>query len=109
MSISIHIERLVLNAPAMTRAQERQLCASLTEELTRLVRQGRLSPQVLTGGRLHSMSVRSSPHSGANSPVGMGKQVANAVYGAIGSHDRNDPGPTGRPRKSVPADAPVAD
>jgi hypothetical protein len=88
MSIRIHIERLVLTAPAMTRAQERQLRASLAEELRRLVQQGRLSPQILTAGRLHSMSVRSSPHAGANSPADIGKQVANAVYDTVGSHDQ---------------------
>jgi len=88
MSIRIHIERLVLNVPAMTKAQERQLCSSLAEELTRLVQQGRLSPQILTAGRLHSMSVRSSPHPGANSPAGIGKQVANAVYSAVGNLDQ---------------------
>jgi hypothetical protein len=88
MSIRIHIERLVLNAPAMTRTEERQLRASLAEELTGLIQQGHLSLQILSAGRLHSLSVRPSQHAAANSPAAMGKQAANAVYSAIGSHDR---------------------
>ena len=87
MSVRIHIERMVLDGPAMTGAQERQLRASVAEELTRLVREGRLSPEMLAGGRLRSMAIRSHARADANSPSATGRGIAKAVYGAIGSHD----------------------
>ncbi len=86
MNVRIHIDRLILDAPAMTRAQEQQLRMSLTQELTRLVKRGKLSPEMLAGGRLRS--VQSEIHASADSPSGMGRGIANGVYGAIGNGDR---------------------
>ncbi len=91
MNTRIHIERLIVNAAPMSRAQEQQLRTSLTEELTRLVKQGRLSSQILAGGRLNSLSARMQANTGATSPAGMGKQIANAVYSGIGAQQSSMP------------------
>jgi hypothetical protein len=84
MSVRIHIERLVVDGLPLTAADGPRLRAAVAAELTRLVTEGGLSPEVMSGGRMRSVAgggLRVADGGGAGA-VGTG--IARAVYGGIG-------------------------
>ncbi len=84
MNVSLHIERLILDGVEGGALDERALQAAVTAELTRLLTEGGLHPDLTGGG------ARASVRSGAfHPPAGegadpLGQHIARAVYGGIG-------------------------
>ncbi len=82
MNIQLHIERLVLDGLSLSRVQAQQMQGALEVELSRLLSEGGLAPQLLQSGAMPKMrggEVRNTEH-----PMQMGSQVAQAVYSGIG-------------------------
>jgi hypothetical protein len=84
MTIHVHIERLVLDGLPMTRAQAPRVQAALEAELGHLLSDGKLSPELLSGGSMPQVPGGTIRLSGQCDPAGMGRQVARALYGGIG-------------------------
>ena len=83
MNINLHIERLVLDGLNLGPGQGAQVKDAVEAELSRLLTEGGIAPE-LQGGtprNLHTGSIRLA--SDAN-PQQIGRQIAGAVYGAIG-------------------------
>jgi hypothetical protein len=85
MKVRIHIERVVLDGPSMTKSQLDRLRAAVESELAQLVQTGHLSPELLAGGAIRGISVPTIPERAAHAPVGLGNQIARAVFRGIGS------------------------
>jgi len=85
MKVRIHIERMVLDGPPMTRSQLDQLRSAVESELAQLVQSGHLSPEILAGGAIRGISVPAIPERAARAPVGLGNQIARAMFRGIGS------------------------
>jgi hypothetical protein len=81
-NIQLHIERLVLDGLPLNRVQAEQMQGVLEVELSRLLSEGGLAPQLLQGGAFPSL--RGGNVVGSESPRGLGLQVAQAVYGEVG-------------------------
>jgi hypothetical protein len=81
-NIQLHIERLVLDGVPLSRVQAQQMQGVLEIELSRLLSEGGLAPQLLQGGavpKVQGGEIRNTEH-----PEQMGSQVAQAVYSGIG-------------------------
>lgn len=83
-NVVLQIDRLVLDGQALSRAQERQLRAALTDELARLLTAGGLSEQLLAGGALRSLPVGALPPDHGGDPATLGRGIARALYDGIG-------------------------
>lgn len=83
MNIDLHIERLILDGIDLTPGQHHLLQTSLTAELTRLLNEGGIAPQLTGGIALSRLSTSEVQWSGDN-PVQLGQQIAQSVYGGIG-------------------------
>jgi hypothetical protein len=82
MNIQLHIERLILDGVPLSRVEAQRMQGVLEVELSRLLSEGGLAPQLLQGGTVPSLQTRqTNPFENA---VAMGSQVAQAVYGGIG-------------------------
>ena len=88
MNVRIHIERMVLEGSAMTKSDAQRLQASVESELVRLVKNGTLSREMLTGGAFQRISVPAVPEHAAHAPSGLGRQIARAVFRGIGNEGR---------------------
>ncbi|MGL4611892.1 MAG: hypothetical protein ACRCYY_19810 [Trueperaceae bacterium] len=82
MNIELHIERLVLDGVPLSRVQAQHMQGMLEVELSRLLSEGGLAPQLLQGGAVPSL--RGGEIIGSESSRGLGQQVAQAVYGEVG-------------------------
>ena len=83
MNIYLHIERLILDGVNITPGQRHLLQASVTTELTRLLCEGGLAPNLVEGTTLARLSTRGIQLTG-NNPTQLGRQIAQSVYGGIG-------------------------
>jgi hypothetical protein len=83
MNIKLHIEQLVLDGLPITPGQGPIVKAAVEAELTRLVAEGGLGPELASGGAVPSITADSIEHSGG-SPTQMGQQIARSLYGGIG-------------------------
>lgn len=84
MNVNLHIERLILDGVAETTLDRAALQAAVTAELTRLLTEGGLHPDLIGGGA--RATVRGGgvqPLAGGGADV-LGQQIAQAVYGGIG-------------------------
>lgn len=84
MNISLHIDRLVLDGIHIAPGQRHLLEANVTTELTRLLNNGGLARNLVEGVALRRMSTSGIQITG-NNPRQMGQQIAQSVYGGIGS------------------------
>jgi hypothetical protein len=82
MNIQLHIERLVLDGLPLSRVQAEQMQGVLELELSHLLSEGGLAPRLLESGAVPKLS--GGEIKASESPVQMGSQVAQAVYGGIG-------------------------
>ena len=84
MSVRIHIERLVLDGLPLSPAEGPLVKAAVEAELTRLVAEGTLRPEVLAGGEIGRQTggVVRMAEGGTARETGAG--IARAVYGGIG-------------------------
>jgi hypothetical protein len=83
MTIKLHIERLVLEGLPIMRSQGPLVQAAVQAELSRLLAQGGLGPELASGGAVPSVPVESI-RLNAGSPAQIGKQIARSVYGGMG-------------------------
>jgi hypothetical protein len=82
--IRLHIERLVLDGVDVASSDSSKVRAAMEHELSRLIADHGLSPEMRTGGTMPSVKggdIRLQP--GA-APAKLGRQVAAGVYGGIG-------------------------
>lgn len=85
MNINLHIERLVLDGLPMEQREGPHLQAAVEQELTRLLADGRLNPQLNSGATLASVKGGSIQLTERASTSGLGQQIAAAVYGGFGA------------------------
>jgi hypothetical protein len=85
MNVRLHIELVVLDGLPVSDGGGPHLQAAIETELARLIADGGVSPafqagQVVPGIRGHDVGVTS----GVN-PTELGRQIAGAVYGGVGT------------------------
>lgn len=83
MNINLHIERLVLEGINIAPSQRHLLQASVEAELSRLLTARGLASSFEQGTAIPKLSTRAIQMTG-NSPVQLGQQIAQSVYGGIG-------------------------
>jgi hypothetical protein len=81
--IKVHIERLVLEGLPVERRHGPQVQAAVEAELSRLMSEGGLSPELASGGAVPSVQADRINSVGKN-PTQIGRQIAKAVYGGMG-------------------------
>lgn len=84
MNINLHIERLVLDGLDIAPEQRPVLQAALEGELSRLLTERGLSPGLAQGVAVPRLSAGDMQIPGASSPIELGRQIAQSVYGGIG-------------------------
>lgn len=84
MSISIHIERLILDGLSVPHRQRLQLQAALEAELARLLAAEGLSADLSTGGTLPVINGGVIHMQDGENPAQLGRRIAQAVYRGIG-------------------------
>jgi len=84
VNIKLHIERLVLDGVNLAPNQRHVLQASVETELTRLLTEGGLSPNLAQGTALPRMSTNGLQLTDGNNPMQLGQQIAQSVYKGIG-------------------------
>jgi hypothetical protein len=85
MSLTIHIDRLVLDGLPVSRAHGPLVQAAVEAELSRLFTEGGLALDLISGGAVPSIPGRAISVADGIAPAALGQQVARAVYGGIGS------------------------
>lgn len=80
--IKVHIERLVLEGLPVGRSQGPLVQAAVQAELSRLLTEGGLGPELAAGGAVPSVPAESI-RLGGSGPGEMGRQIARSVYGGI--------------------------
>ena len=83
MNINLHIERLVLDGLPITRGDGPFVQAAVEAELTRLLTEGGLSSDFLSGGALASVRANSIHLEKESSPVALGQQIAESLGKAL--------------------------
>ncbi len=84
MSITIHIERLILDGVSVPQRQRPHLQASIEEELARLLAADGLAAHLQSSGMLSRVSGGELQLQVKDDPVQLGRQIAQAVYRGIG-------------------------
>ena len=85
MTINLHIDRLVLDGIALAPNQRHLLQASIEAELTRLLTQGGLHPQLNDGLSVPRLKTAQIDLSANINSTQLGQQIAASVYQGIGS------------------------
>lgn len=83
MTITLHIERLVLEGIALDRAQSAQLRAAVEAELTRLLTSDGLSGALAQGGAVPDVPAAPIQLAADGDPGALGQQIARSVYSGI--------------------------
>lgn len=83
MKVHLHIERLVLEGVAID--QPGVLRRALAQELTGLLMEGGLSPELRHGGAVPSVRGGAIELGQGSNPARLGAQIAGAVYRGIGA------------------------
>ena len=84
MNLRIHIERLVLDGLPLGPADGPVVQMAVEAELTRLLMQGGLSPELTANTALPARAGAALPMQDGATPAEMGHGIARAVYGGIG-------------------------
>lgn len=77
--IKVHIEHLVLEGLPVERRHGPQVKAAVEEELSRLIAEGGLAPDLALGGAVPSVRA-DRINSIGKGPAQIGKQIARSVY-----------------------------
>jgi hypothetical protein len=85
MNIELHIERLILDSLPIERSQAPHIQAAVESELTRLLTENGLAASLQGGGAVSSVQANAIQLAPGSSPAQMGAQIAQSVYGSIGS------------------------
>ena len=82
--VSLAIERIVIDGPALNPLQTHRLQASIQRELTRLLQSERTVPPSGAIERLRAPSLRGSAHA---DPVRFGVEIARSLHAALGARE----------------------
>lgn len=85
MNINVSIERLILDGLSLSHSQRPLVQAAVEAELSRLLAADGLASHLQSGGALPNIrggNIQLAQHS---DPHTLGQQIAQAVYGGIGS------------------------
>jgi hypothetical protein len=85
MNVNLHIERLVLDGVHVAPEHRSGLQAAIESELARLVAQGGLASHLKGGGATPRIAGGAVSLAAGQRPSDLGRQIAAAVYGGIGS------------------------
>lgn len=85
MNINVNIERLILDGISVSHAQRPLLQAAVEAELGRLLAEGGLGAELRSGGAVPSVPAAAIQISPDGNPTQWGQQIAQSVYGGIGS------------------------
>jgi hypothetical protein len=83
MRIQVHIDRLVLDGLPVQNQDGSAIQEAIERELTRLLAEGGLSPDLASGGAFTNIRAETIKIT-ENSPPKIGRKIAHAVYGGIG-------------------------
>jgi hypothetical protein len=83
MKIRLHIERLVFDGLPVSAAQGASVQEALQQHLANAMSAGGLSPELRMGGDFPALRAFDNPIRQSR-PDGLGAQIAQSVYGAIG-------------------------
>ena len=86
MNIELHIERLIVEGLPVSYAQRPLLQAAVEAELMRLLAEGGLAEGLAGGIMVPSLQGGVLQLGGASDPAALGVQIAQSVYGSIGTH-----------------------
>ncbi|MEK9141330.1 MAG: hypothetical protein AAB308_09780 [Nitrospirota bacterium] len=84
MNINLHIERLVLDGVNIAPEQRPALQAAVEGELSRLLTEGGVSSSLVQGVAVPRLSAHDMQLTRTSSPIELGQQIAQSVYGGIG-------------------------
>ncbi|HKG15258.1 MAG TPA: hypothetical protein VKB12_18180 [Pyrinomonadaceae bacterium] len=84
MNVNLNIERLVLEGFQLRPGEHMLVRAAVERELSRLITERGVSPQLLSGGALPRLDAGDMRLNGGESPKQVGAQIARALYGGIG-------------------------
>jgi hypothetical protein len=85
MNIVVHIERLILDGLPIGSGQGMLVQAALESELSRLLAEGGLASNLQSGGAFANVRASSISPAAGDHPTRLGQQIAQSVYGGIGS------------------------
>ena len=83
MNINLHIERLILDGLPISRRDGSAVQAAVEAELTRLLSEGGLSPDLLSGAALPSIKANAINVEKESSPAALGQQIASSLGSAL--------------------------
>ena len=84
MEVLVHIDRLIVDGPALGRAERDRLAEALSAELGRLITEDGLPPG-LDGGLAVPSAAGGVASGSASDPDAYGRALAGAVYAGLGS------------------------
>lgn len=90
MKINLHIKRLVLDGLPVESHQGALIQSAIETELARLLAEGGLASELMSGGALSRMPASSIQLTSEATPAPLGQQIAGAVYGGIGYKPANE-------------------
>jgi hypothetical protein len=85
MSIRLHIDRLVLDGLPFSYRDGQMVQAAFEAELSSLLSQGGIRPELQHGGALQSVAAGDIQIMPGDDPVAAGKRIAGAVYSGLGN------------------------
>jgi hypothetical protein len=83
--IHLHIERLILEGLPIERSQGPSVQAAVEAELSRLLTENGLDPNLQAGGAVPSLNASAIQLTPDSNPARVGTQIAQSVYGGIGN------------------------
>ena len=83
--IALHIERLILEGIPLGGGGTRELRVAVEMELSRLLSQRGLAAPLMAGGAVAGIPAPAIQLQGGESPAALGRHIAGAVYGGIGT------------------------
>ncbi len=83
--IHLHIERLILDGLPIERSQGPFVQAAVEAELSRLLTENGLAPDLQAGGAMPNVRANAIQLTTGSSPTQVGTQIAQSVYSGIGN------------------------
>jgi hypothetical protein len=84
MTITVHIDRLILDGVSIAPQEREVLQAAVEAELGRLLARGGVSPMLQATGALPRVAGGAMTWSATHTPAQRGRQIAQAVYQGLG-------------------------